>query len=240
MSVLLLRLAGPMQSWGVDSRFSRRETLRHPTKSGVLGLLAAAKGIRRTDPLQELLGLAFGVRIDQPGVLMHDFHTAHNWRTGASMPLSARHYLADAVFVAAVEGDPALMEALDAAVQHPKFPLSLGRRSCPVSGRISLGVHSGTLADELAGCEWQAALWYRERQVAAVSLPIYLDADRVPGTPSVAMPDDPVSFDPRRRAHGWRNVAQTRVVKDNPDTKDSSTVQASAGDIDFFAAVGGA
>lgn len=230
MSVLLLRLAGPMQSWGVDSRFARRETLRHPTKSGVLGLLAAARGLRRTDPLEELLGLSFGVRVDQPGVLMQDFHTAHDWRSGASMPLSTRYYLADAVFVAAVKGADELLETLDQAVQHPKFPLFLGRRSCPVSGRISLGVHSGGLADVLAGCEWQAAAWYRKQTVTQVPLPIYLDAEDAPGSPVVALPDDPVSFDPRRRVHGWRNVARTSVSKPNPDGRG----------IDYFAALGGA
>lgn len=230
MTVLLLRLAGPMQSWGIDSRFARRETLRHPTKSGVLGLLAAAQGLRRTDPLQDLMGLSFGVRVDQPGVLMSDFHTAHDRRSGASMPLSTRYYLADAVFVAAVEGPDGLMETLDHAVRHPKFPLFLGRRSCPVSGQISLGVHTGKLADVLADCEWQAAGWYRKQTVREVPLPIYLDADEAPGSPVVAMPDDPISFDPRRRLHGWRNVAQTTVSKPNPDGQG----------VDFFAALGGA
>lgn len=229
MTVLLLRLAGPMQSWGVDSRFSRRETLRHPTKSGVLGLLAAARGLRRTDPLQELLELRFGVRVDQPGVLMQDFHTAHNWRTRASMPLSMRYYLADAVFVAAVEGDQELLTTLDHAVRNPRFPLFLGRRSCPVTGQISLGIHSGGLDAELAGCDWQAASWYRQQTVKQVPLPIYLDAQDGSGQTVVAMPDEPVSFDPRRRVHGWRNVAQTVVVKDNPDGRG----------VDFFAALGG-
>lgn len=230
MTVLLLRLAGPMQSWGVDSRFSRRETLRHPTKSGVLGLLAAAKGLRRTDPLQELLGLRFGVRVDQPGVLMHDFHTAHDWRSGASMPLSTRYYLADAVFVAAVEGDSALMETLDHAVRHPRFPLFLGRRSCPVSGRISLGVHAGELAAELTNCEWQAARWYRRQTAQDVRLDMFVDATEGSSEPVVAMPDEPVSFDPRRRMHGWRNVERTSATKSNPDGRG----------VDFFAALGGA
>ena len=36
---LLLRLAGPLQAWGVSSRFSIRETLDEPTKSGAIGLL---------------------------------------------------------------------------------------------------------------------------------------------------------------------------------------------------------
>ena len=42
MSVLLLQLAGPLQSWGAASRFARRSTENAPTKSGLVGLLAAA------------------------------------------------------------------------------------------------------------------------------------------------------------------------------------------------------
>ena len=53
MSVLLLKLAGPLQSWGSSSRFARRGTEIAPTKSGVIGLLAAAKGMRRTEPLTD-------------------------------------------------------------------------------------------------------------------------------------------------------------------------------------------
>lgn len=41
---LLLWLEGPLQSWGHDSRFGRRETLNFPTKSGVLGIVCAAMG----------------------------------------------------------------------------------------------------------------------------------------------------------------------------------------------------
>lgn len=229
MTVLLLRLAGPMQAWGADSRFTRRETLRHPTKSGVLGLLAAAKGLRRTDPIEELLGLRFGVRVDQPGRLLRDFHTARNWRTGASMPLSERYYLSDAVFVAGVEGDASLIEALDQAIRSPKFPLFLGRRSCPVTGRLGLGVVEGSVEAALAAADWQASSWYRQQVERQVQLRLYLDAE--PGGDVVeTLRDAPESFDPRMRAHGWRSVAMKLVSKDNP---------ASRG-VDFFAAVGGA
>ena len=40
-AVLVLRLAGPMQSWGADSRFTRRSTEAFPTKSALVGLLGA-------------------------------------------------------------------------------------------------------------------------------------------------------------------------------------------------------
>lgn len=41
---LLLWLEGPLQSWGHDSKFGRRDTLAFPTKSGVLGMVCAALG----------------------------------------------------------------------------------------------------------------------------------------------------------------------------------------------------
>lgn len=41
---LLLWLEAPMQSWGYDSRFGRRDSLDFPTKSGVLGLVCCALG----------------------------------------------------------------------------------------------------------------------------------------------------------------------------------------------------
>ena len=80
MATLLLRLAAPLQSWGADSKFETRKTEREPTKSGVIGLLAAALGLRRDDDagLQPLCGLRFGVRIDREGELLVDFHTAGN------------------------------------------------------------------------------------------------------------------------------------------------------------------
>jgi CRISPR system Cascade subunit CasD len=41
---LLLWLEAPLQSWGYDSRFGRRDSLSFPTKSAVLGLIACAQG----------------------------------------------------------------------------------------------------------------------------------------------------------------------------------------------------
>lgn len=86
MSVLLLRLAGPMQSWGSSSRFSRRNTDVAPTKSGVIGLLAAARGSDVRSHSPKLLGLQFGVRLDQPGQILRDFHTARSLDGRQSAP----------------------------------------------------------------------------------------------------------------------------------------------------------
>src|SRR4051812_48023087 len=133
MSVVALRLAGPLQSWGVGSRFVRRGTETAPTKSGVIGLVAAAKGIRRTEPIEELLSLRLGVRIDQPGQLIRDFQTAQRpekARDGSimwkSLPLSYRYYIADATYLVVLEGDRSLVDGIDTAVRSPAFPLYLG------------------------------------------------------------------------------------------------------------------
>ena len=70
MSVLLIRLAGPMQSWGDSSRYARRTTRREPTKSGIVGLIASALGRTREDPVDDLAQLELAVRVEQPGQLM--------------------------------------------------------------------------------------------------------------------------------------------------------------------------
>ena len=61
---LLLRLSAPLQSWGSESVYDNRETDYMPTKSGVTGMLAAALGRKRGEPLDDLSRLRFGVRVD--------------------------------------------------------------------------------------------------------------------------------------------------------------------------------
>ena len=69
MQTMLLRLAAPLQSWGAESKFETRRTLSYPTKSGVIGLLAAALGYSRETPLERLNCLTFGIRVEQEGDL---------------------------------------------------------------------------------------------------------------------------------------------------------------------------
>lgn len=217
MTVLLLRLAGPLQAWGDSSRFARRDTGRYPTKSGVLGLLAAAEGRRRNDEIEDLAHLRFGIRVDQPGQLQRDFQTAINWSTGKSMPLSYRYYLADAVFIAGVEGDRHLLEALGAALIDPIFPLYLGRRSCPTSGKVVLGVVNGDLESALRAEEWHAASWHRRLQPRRVELELVVDAIQGDAHPTETRRDIPLSFSVERREYGWREVAHLPpMIVDNP------------------------
>lgn len=212
MTALLLRLSAPLQSWGTSSRFTRRATDLVPSKSGVIGLLAAAKGLRRTDPLEDLLGLRLAVRTEQAGRLERDFQTAA--RTGERTPISVstRHYLADAVFLAAVEGDRSLLEGLQDALRRPRFPLFLGRRSCPPVGRLDQGLRDASSIDALRSEPWHAAPWFQKAWTRPeAELDLVADCD--PGEPQAELVrDEPLSFDPRHRQWEWRSVLRHRPV----------------------------
>lgn len=224
MSVLTLRLAGPLQSWGASARFTRRTTESAPTKSGVIGLLAAAAGIERGDDnaLQPLAALRFGVRIDQPGTRVRDFHTAHHGVTGKSMPLSERFYLADAVFVAALEGDHQLLGELHAALRAPVYPPFLGRRSCPPSLPVELSLHDeGGLKDALRDEAWQASPWYRKqhRSKNEIELTVLREADGHEHDNADTRRDQPLSFAAAHRRHSLRTHVSYSVRIHNPSAR---------------------
>ena len=215
MTVLLLRLAGPLQAWGVRSRFTVRSTELEPTRSGIIGMLAAAVGRRRTDPIEDLLSLRFGVRKDQPGRVIRDFHTARPFDARKPMPPSERYYLTDAVFLAGIEGDRPLLEGIDEALHHPAFPLYLGRRSCPPTPPVSLGLREAALLDALRAEPWLASPWFQKRHRSHVfDAELLLDQEAVPiGERGAARGsrDVPVSFDPRRRDYDFRQVERVMV-----------------------------
>lgn len=215
-SVLALRLAGPLQSWGASSRFTRRTTESAPTKSGVIGLLAAAAGIERGDDprLAPLAALRFGVRIDQPGTRVRDFHTAHHGDTGKSMPLSERFYLADAVFVAAVEGEHPTLTELYAALRNPVYPPFLGRRSCPPAEPVELALHENArLEDVLRHTPWQASGWYRRRHRRHLPdrLTVLREQRADEREATDVLRDQPLSFAAAHRRHALRTVVTTHV-----------------------------
>ena len=232
MTTLLLNLFGPQQAWGDSSRFTQRHTRPEPTKSGVLGLLAAALGRRRTDPIEDLTQLTFGVRTDQAGRLERDFQTEIDWRTKKARPLTHRYYLADARFVAAVHGPDPLLEGLMDALTNPVFPLYLGRRAFPPAGPLRGALVDAALAPALREAAWTASPRHRRAQGGVVRLPILRDAgpdDRA--TDSVR--DHPVSFDPVHRRYEWRDVVHDVVDVDNPDSQRPESHP------DWLAALGG-
>ncbi len=211
MSTLLLRLAAPMQSWGEASKFDTRDTAREPTKSGVIGLIAAALGCSRTDSeesskwLAKLKDLNFAVRVDQPGVLLRDYHTAKKLKDKTSF-VTVRYYLADAVFLVGLEGEESLLIKIMEAIQNPVFPLYLGRRSCSPTGRVILGIRERTLQQALEEEQWQASEWYQRKKSYQAKLTIVRDAkSSEQGT--FLKKDLPISFDQRNRRYGFRYVS---------------------------------
>ena len=144
MHTLLMRLAGPMQSWGTQSRFTMRDTGLEPSKSGVVGLLCAALGRPREKPLDDLACLRMGVRVDLPGVMKVDYHTAGGGALPGGHPygvakanrekpdtvVSNRYYLADADFLVGLESeDVDQLRPLDDALSEPVWQLYLGRKA---------------------------------------------------------------------------------------------------------------
>ncbi|MFF7156062.1 type I-E CRISPR-associated protein Cas5/CasD [Streptomyces sp. NPDC008139] len=282
--VLLIRLAAPLQSWGLSSRFARRDTHTRPTKSGVIGLCAAALGLERGEPLGELATVLFGVRADRPGTPLRDYHTVgggtfpirprdlatdhrraaaveaareaatgtaegtitaaeartpepfgrhglESWYgapkliaadpvSGALVPgqvrrnamITERWYLADAAFLVGLEHDDrALLERVGHALEHPKRLLWLGRKSCPPSGDLALGIVLGDLKGVFGTTSLlppsgdATASATGERTWAWIESPHPL-----PGVAPVH--DQPVRFDSDGPVHGLRWETRHRIT----------------------------
>lgn len=137
---LLLRLQGPMQAWGSRSNNNHRDTELAPTKSAVIGLIAAALGRDRATDISDLASLRYGVRIDAPGVTLRDYHTVQNVLprdlTEHKSTITERMYRTDATYLVALEGPRTLLLTIQEALRSPHWPLSLGRRACPPSAPI--------------------------------------------------------------------------------------------------------
>jgi CRISPR system Cascade subunit CasD len=131
MPTLLMRFVAPMQSWGTRSQFDDRDTEGEPSKSGVIGLVCAALGVVREDTERtlELAALRMGVRVDQPGRRLRDYHTARMSAKSGTVQ-TWRHYLSHAAFLVGLEGtNRELLVAAHEALKNPVFPLFLGRKS---------------------------------------------------------------------------------------------------------------
>lgn len=216
MPTLLLRLAAPLQSWGSNSKFEIRTTEKMPTKSGVVGMLAAALGWGRNADLSELTTLKFGVRADREGEDITDFHTVHSEK---SSYVTYRHYLSDAVFLAGLEGEKEYLKKLETALQNPKFALFLGRRSCPPTLPIVLGIRDLSLKTALCN---EAPLDIKSKN----PLHIWIETDEnfaeitqdVSVSSEIAQ-DVPVSFNPARRIYGYRKVKKTFAELNQKETE---------------------
>lgn len=215
MSTLLLRLAAPLQAWGTDSKFEVRRTNREPSKSGVIGLLAAALGLRRDADLSRLSALRFGVRIDRNGEVIKDFHMAKAEKTSY---LTYRYYLSDAIFLVGLESeDRSFLEQIERALRNPCFPLFLGRRSCPPTLPLVLGIREDALETALRGEENQNKDLKSIRQSHR-----YIRLDCGVGEQEGAVVQDlPISFNPMKREFAYRRAKEI-WLRDDVNTEESA------------------
>lgn len=221
MGTLLLRLAAPLQSWGVDSKFETRRTEREPSKSGVVGMLAAALGRSRNDALDDLNALKFGVRVDREGTLLVDYHTAHAQKciyvAKDDAYITERHYLQDAVFLVGLYSDnDAFLKEIECALHNPVYHLYLGRRSCPPTLPLVLGIRDCGLLDALENEEWLVERYSGmsdfRKKTADKTLRIVTEA--LDGeVPDGMIKDRPVSFSVEKREYGYRSVKRRKSVE---------------------------
>ncbi len=161
MKYLLFRLYGPMASWGEIAVGESRHSAIYPGKSALLGLMAAALGIRRDEELRHTAlasGYRFAVKVISAGHPLRDYHTAQapdsvgkfvyctrrdelvvgKERLGTI--LSSREYRCDAfvlVAVVAEDGAPYSLDEIREALMKPRYHLYLGRKSCPLAAPLN-------------------------------------------------------------------------------------------------------
>jgi len=218
MKTLLLRLAGPMQSWGTQSQFRERDTGLEPSKSGVIGLLCAALGRPREESVADLAALIMGVR--------RDYQTAGGWHRRADAGygvakadgkpggtvLSDRYYLADADFLVGLSGDDeGLLHTLNDALAAPRWPLSLGRKAFVPAVPVRLpddptrdgpgGIEDGDVETVLMSYPWLG--YRRPGERKPDQLRLVLESARADGA---RRQDVPVSFALGRREFRVRHV----------------------------------
>jgi CRISPR system Cascade subunit CasD len=221
-AILVLLLDGPLQSWGHESRFQRRTTALHPTRSGILGLLCAARGVEKGSEEEAQWLAALGedqVRLTvltlprlpegqrRPLAIrrLEDFHTVEGTRSAENKPkkdavITHRHYLLDACFGVLLEGPRDTLEQAAAAMRDPRWGVWLGRKACIPAAPIVRGLVA-------TAAEAMAALGLAGRQpedlVSVTDAPSFAD-----GTDTYM--DAPVNF--KTRAFRPRRLAVAVAV----------------------------
>lgn len=205
MPTLLLRLQAPMQSWGISSHFTNRDTGREPSKSGVIGLVCAAMGRPRDADISDLASLRMGVRVDKEGILQKDFQVAQDIYQASGKgtkdsEISDRYYLSDAVFLVGLEGPLELLQKIQQALRSPHWSLYLGRKAFPPSKPVYLR----------DGLENEPLLVALEKYPSLIPNPdfyarVVIDSDEGEFIRS----DVPISFETRRFSS--RRIHMTRV-----------------------------
>ncbi len=221
MATLLLRLCAPMQSWGTQSRFLVRDTGLEPSKSGIIGLVCAALGKPREEragdgfpALAELASLRMAVRVDRPGSVRLDYHTAGGSNanekygviradaSGLGPVVSRRYYLADAEFLVGLEGPEGILRTIAQGLEKPRWQIFFGRKSHVPSAPVLLpteypwlgGWREQGLEQAIRECPWLGELDRARRYQRHEQLRLVIDDPKG----SETRRDVPLSFSARR------------------------------------------
>lgn len=206
MHTLLLRLNGPLQSWGSGSLYDNRDSDYYPTKSGVIGLVAAALGLKRGESLEELNSLRFGVRIDHQGDYVRDFQIT-DMGEKLNKNLSSRFYLSDATFLVGLASDKyELLSQISNAIHHPKYAIFLGRKACPPTLPLKIGIVDEGLYEALCSYQWLIPEWRRNSLFLGrekMELRIIVESEE-----GALKKDVPISYEANYRQYGYRNIKE--------------------------------
>lgn len=207
---LIFTLAAPLASFGTVAVGERRPTWDRPSKSQIIGLIAGALGIERgEEQRQQMLARSLGlaVRVDNPGHLQTDFHTAQvppsrrnrHFATRADelavgntelkTILSRREYRVGGIYTIAIwstgDGMPPL-EDVKAALERPVFAPFAGRKA----NALMLPMRPMLVTADLVDAAFAAFdtaqpiavtdLWRNCRISTTADRPIFADASAVP------------------------------------------------------------
>lgn len=197
-----------MQAWGTSSNFETRHTDDYPSKSGVIGILAASLGYKRDEEekLKKLNELDFAVRIDQAGVLLRDYHIAQKIKANGSLDrnyVTNRYYLSDAIFLVALShnNDDFINEIYE-SLKKPYFQSFLGKRSCPINYDFIMGLYEKDPIELLKKTDWQANKL--NRLTKSNRLKICGDSKIINNSREKLRKDKAISFSQRERKFDYR------------------------------------
>jgi CRISPR system Cascade subunit CasD len=212
LACLALRLEGPLQSWGFDSQYNRRNTGLMPTKSAIAGMCCAALGLNRGSDGERDFLASFaktkmtaisiprkGAKKELPVRRLQDYHTIQNTRRASGAinsdcVLTHRQYLTDSSFGVVLMGERPLLEQMSAALQDPVWGVWLGRKTCVPTAPVLAGLKD-TETDALQ-------LLIGEQPIETFTRQIEVDnfadgRDSLPDTP-ISFASDQRTFSPRR------------------------------------------
>ena len=214
MATILLRLKGPMMSFGKECYFDTRYTERYPTKSAVTGLIASALGRKRGADISDIASMQFGVRIDAPGVVERDFCVTSMEVGRISAFLGDKNKEGFSKNEIGLESDDEeLLCNIAYAIENPKFHIYLGRKCCPPEYPVLLkteehmcGITDKPLYDALYDEPYIGSDYSLERRLKKGNVVMEIMMDGKMDDNGRLVKDFPISFSTDKRQYTHRKI----------------------------------